>query len=121
MASETFPSDGTRIWQKSVTARSIANILRTEMENGVPKQSIRGSRRHRLEFDVAYRFSAADWPDFKDWWRDDINNGSDWFNWDDAEDGLTKDARIVGGNYTYRPVNPMQTAWIAEFTVEVMS
>ena len=119
MAAETFPVTGTRIFTPGAVATPQPNILRTNMEAGPPKQALKGSRQHRVELPVRYRFEVADWPAFKTWWRDDINNGADWFNWWDAEEGTTKDARMVGGAWSSHPVNPQLSAYIVEFTLEI--
>ena len=72
-------------------------VERTEMESGPPKQLLARSRPMIQRNVVLLLKTKADYVSFLDWFRDDINYGTDWFDYMDPFDGVTKEARIVSG------------------------
>jgi hypothetical protein len=95
---------------------------RTSMERGPAKQRRMVSLQpiHRT---VKYQYTAAEFASWLTWYRTTINYGVDFFDWDDPRDGVTKQARIVGGAYssestTISPGAPL--GWIVELTLETL-
>lgn len=98
-------------------------VWRTEMEGGMPKQLKRHTR-VLVERPVLYlAVSKANYLSFLTFVRTTINNGTDWFDWTDPVDGLTKLARIKGGKYEARPWEGIQTLerWEISMTLETWS
>ena len=95
-------------------------VLRTEMESGPPKQAQVRSR-VMVTRPVTMQYNAADYGSFKTWFRDDIARGADWFDWTDPVDGVIKQARIAGGEYSAVPFTESQGGpllWDVSFQLE---
>lgn len=103
MASITFPTY-LSFQSAGYNAEPVGNVYRSTMENGRIKQS-RRSQKQRIVRNVTYLATAAQYETFKTWFRNDAAFGAKYFNWNDPEDEVTKDARIVDGLYNAVPLN----------------
>jgi len=117
MARPVFPFYATLLWD-GFTERPEPNAIRTEMESGPAKQAPKASKATTTR-PVKYRLnSAADYQSFKDWHRDDLKHGTGWFDWTDPVDGVTKLARIPGGQIDPKPARRMLDVWDVSFQIE---
>ena len=80
----------------SITRQSA--VIRSDMESGPPKQARTLSRVLVTRSVVFLLDSKARYNSFLVWFRDELVRGAEWFTWVDPVDGVTKLARIVGGN-----------------------
>jgi len=92
-------------------------LLRTTMENGIEKQTRRTTVKRTLR-DVAYLFTAAEYEAFKTWFDETAKHGVLFFNWVDPIDNVTKDARIINGEYSTTPVTAHLTGYYVSFQIE---
>jgi len=82
-----------------------SGILRTEFENGPPRQAkfktrVMRTRSAKLYLDTKQNFLA-----FETWFAQDLSNGALFFNMTDPIRGTTIEARFVGGVYQARPLS----------------
>lgn len=113
----TFPTTGKLLFPGFAEQREPA-ALRTDTENGPPKQLMVRSR-VMVTRPVTYLFAKADYTAFVAWVRDTTNNGVDWFDWTDPVDGVTKQARIVGGDISdAKPRQGHFSHWTVTFKLE---
>lgn len=114
----SFPAYAT-LWMDGFSEKTVPPaVLRTEMETGPPKQ-IKIRSRAMIHRSVVYAvYSKADYLAFKDWVKTTLNRGTDWFDWTDPVDGSLKSARIVNGDISGEPKDPMLTWWTISFTLE---
>lgn len=82
-----------------------SGILRTEFENGPPRQARFKSRVMRTRSAKLYLDSKANFLAFETWFADDISGGADFFTMTDPIRGTSIEARIVGGTYSARPLS----------------
>jgi hypothetical protein len=72
-------------------------LARIEMESGPPKQ-VQNKSRVMVKVRGVIRFtSASQYASFRTWFRTDIKNGADWFDWTDPRTATVRQARFVGG------------------------
>ncbi len=93
-------------------------VSRTDMEDGPPKQFRRRSRVMVERPVTVYLNSKADFDDFNEWFRDDINRGAAWFDWVDPYDSVTKQARIKGGRIDAKPRRKAMDLWAVAMVIE---
>ena len=87
-------------------------LIRTEMESGPPKQA-RIKSRVMVTRPVQIRLDTlTDYKSFITWFRDDIHEGADWFDWVDPVSGTTKSVRFNGGSLDAAPVASTSSAWV---------
>lgn len=86
-------------------------LLRSEMESGPPKQARVRTRVMITRPVKVWLSSLADYQAFIAWFRDDIAEGADWFDWVDPVDGTTKSVRFVGGGITAVPAINATGGW----------
>lgn len=92
-------------------------VLRTEMDGGIARQRARWTkpiRRRKCQIKVS---SIADKINFDSWVLDDLNGGVSWFDYTDPLDGLTKQARIVGGKLSWSSPG---VVWFAQTELETL-
>ena len=111
-----FPSYG-KLLRDGYSENPRPAVLRTSMESGPPKQTKIQSR-VMVERPVVYQFTLTEKGTFWTWFTSTINYGADWFDWTDPVDGVTKAARIVGGQIGWQPVSHRGGSWRAAFTLE---
>jgi hypothetical protein len=116
MAAIDFPNYG-RLMTGQFIETSPTNLLRTTFESGAEKQ-VRRTNIKKTVRDVTYLFTAAEFATFKTWFDVTAVAGSQYFNWVDPVDNVTKDARIVNGAYTATPLTKHFTAFYVTFQVE---
>lgn len=93
------------------------SVLRSEMDNGVPKQRPRRSLPMvTREVRVKLADKAAK-VQFDTWVRTDLDGGTGWFNYIDPIDGATKQARIVSGEVTWSSPGVI---WFADIKLETV-
>lgn len=93
-------------------------LLRTEMEYGPPKQAKVKSRVMVTRSVKMYVASKVNFQSFETWYRDDINEGSSWFDMTDPVSGSTVNARFVGGGYTATPMSAKMEDWQISAEIE---
>lgn len=82
-----------------------SGILRTEFENGPPRQARFKSRVMRTRAAKLYLDSKANFLSFETWFSTDIAGGSLFFTMIDPVRGTSIEARIVGGTYSAKPLS----------------
>ena len=92
-------------------------LLRTEMESGPPKQAKIKSRVMVTRPVSILLQSRADYLSFVDWFADDLNEGSDWFDFTDPVTHTVKQARFVGGGLEASPEAGL-TLWTINTKIE---
>ena len=93
------------------------SVLRSEMDNGVPKQR---PRRSLPMVTREVRITVADKAEkiqFDNWVRYDLNGGTSWFTFTDPIDSVTKQARIVSGEVTWSSPGVI---WLADIKMETV-
>lgn len=113
----TLPSY-VKILYQDYSQRRESALLRTEMESGPPKQAKVRSRVMLTRAAKLYLSSKADFQSFEAWYRDDLDEGSLWFNMTDPVSGSTVEARFVGGGYTATPMSAAMELWQVEVNIE---
>jgi len=98
---------------------TMADVLRTPMDSGPPKQALLSSRKYK-EFDVTYNFTKAEFIAFNTFVEDTILFiGS--FDWTDPLSEAVVTARIIGGDVSdAQPLNPHLENWIVRMRLEVL-
>jgi hypothetical protein len=92
-------------------------LERTPMESGPPKQA---QVRSRVMVQVSGRIlftSAAQYASFRTWFRVDIKNGADWFDWTDPRTGTLRQARFVAGRERGRTTDYRGTLDLTELPI----
>jgi len=99
MADESWPSSLCMILRDGYTETVEPNVRRTEMEDGAIAQAKRSGRDFLIRrFTVLVK--DADAAAFRAWLS---RNSNVWFNFTDL-DGMTREARLRGGNATVQLV-----------------
>jgi len=94
-------------------------VLRTDMEVGPPRQTVVRSRVMKRRTVRIYLSSKTDYLNFQSWYSTTIREGSDWFDWTDPVDGVTKSARFTG-NFSASPLADKNGPWVVSgLTIEV--
>ncbi len=96
MPTPTWPSAAKMKFDGFAVKRE-PTVMRTQTE-GLAKQTRVKSRALVTRAIVAYFASASDYQAFLTWFNTDLSAGASWFDWTDPADGVTKTARIVGGD-----------------------
>jgi len=96
-----------------------ANVLRSEMESGVPKQVLINSKKIR-RFPVTYLFTDVEYTLFETWVKQTITFIGV-FDWTDPFTGQLLQAHIVNGDISdARPMNPQMDRWLVTMEFEVL-
>ena len=112
-----FPSYATLLLDGFAEQRESA-LLRTEMEDGPPKQArIRSRVMITRPVRILFR-SKADYLNFVIWFAETLNEGALWFDFADPVSKTTKQARFVGGGLDGSPLAPNLTAWAVSTKLE---
>ena len=96
-----------------------SGIIRTEFENGPPRQARFKSRTMKTRSAKLFIDSNANFQSFETWFADDLEQGALFFDMTDPVKGTTVQARFVGGVYTARPLSSSMNKW--EVTCEIES
>ncbi len=96
-----------------------SQLLRSEMEGGIPKQVKVHSTRMVERPVVIVLKSKADYTNFKNWYFNDINAGASWFNWNDPVSGSVKQARFVAADLEGKPSSGL-IMWRIPATLETI-
>lgn len=112
----TFPTYA-KILASGFAEQRESALLRTEMESGPPKQAKIKSRVLVTRPVKVLLQSRADYLRFVDWFADDLNEGSSWFDFMDPVDRTVKQARFVGGGLEASPQAGL-TVWTINAKIE---
>lgn len=112
----TFPTYA-KILASGFAEQRESALLRTEMESGPPKQAKIKSRVMVTRPVSILLQSRADYLSFVDWFADDLNEGSDWFDFTDPVTHTVKQARFVGGGLEASPEAGL-TLWTINTKIE---
>lgn len=82
-----------------------SGILRTEFENGPPRQARFKSRVMITRQAKLYIDSNADFQTFETWFKNDLQGGALFFTMTDPATKSSIEARFVGGTYSVRPLS----------------
>ena len=113
----TLPSYAKIVFSDYAQKRESA-LLRTEMETGPPRQVKIRSRPMVTRSVKFFIKTLANFQAFEAWYKDDLVEGSSWFNFTDPVSHATIQARFVGGGYTAKPVTPLMEAWEIAVNIE---
>lgn len=92
-------------------------VLRTEMDGGIVKQRARWSK-PIVTRDAQIKVNdTANKLLFDEWVRSDLHGGAGWFDWTDCVDGVTKQARIVGGKIKWESPGVI---WLGQCQIETI-
>lgn len=92
-------------------------LLRTEMEDGPPKQARIRSRVMVTRPVTILLQSKADYQSFITWFSVDLDEGADWFDFTDPVSNTVKQARFVGEGLTAMPTSALQV-WTISAKIE---
>lgn len=94
------------------------NVARTDMESGPARQRLRFGD-NPDELSIGWKFKPAEMQIFIDFWRDEINQGTDWFLMDlhRGEGLLTYEVRFIGGAYQDQPLSGLN--WLVTAKLDV--
>lgn len=95
-----------------------SGIIRTEFENGPPRQARFKSRTMKTRSAKLYIDSNANFQSFETWFVEDIQQGALFFNMTDPVKGTTVEARFVGGVYSARPLSSSMNKWEVSCEIE---
>ena len=112
----TFPTYAKLLADGYAEQRESA-LLRTETESGPPKQAKIKSRVMVVRPVNVLIQSRADYLSFVDWFVEDLNEGSDWFDLTDPVTNTIKQARFVGGGLEATPQAGL-TLWTIPLKIE---
>jgi hypothetical protein len=96
-------------------------VIQTEMDDGPAKLRRTKSRVMVRRPITAHLRTLSAYQSFMTWFRaaDQANRGAAWFDWTDPVDGVTKLARIMGGQITEaRPIRVGLQGWMVAMTLE---
>ena len=103
------------------TIQKESGILRTEFENGPPRQARFKSRTMKTRSANLFINSKANFLLFEEWFSDDLEQGAMFFNMTDPVLGTTIEARFVGGVYSAQPTSPTLEQWQINCQIESWS
>ncbi|MEY2632168.1 MAG: hypothetical protein RIR00_822 [Pseudomonadota bacterium] len=87
-------------------------LIRTEMEDGPPKQArIRSRVLVTRPCSIRLR-SSADYQSFVAWYSTTLREGTQWFDWTDPVTGSTVSARFSGGGLDAAPDASVSGVWV---------
>ncbi len=95
-------------------------LLRTEMEDGPPKQARIRSRVLVTRPATLRVTSRVNYLSLVAWYSETLNEGADWFDFADPVSGTTKAARFVGGGFDATPQSGLET-WFIKTQIETWS
>lgn len=95
-----------------------SGIIRTEFENGPPRQARFKSRTMKTRAAQLFIESKANFLAFETWFADDLEQGALFFNMTDPIRGTTIEARFVGGVYTAQPMTAALNLWRVDCQIE---
>ena len=116
----TLPSYVTVLFDSYQQTRE-SGVLRTEFENGPPRQARFKSRVMITRAVKLYVSSNANFQAFETWFADDIEQGAMFFNMTDPVKGTTIEARFVGGTYSAVPLSSSMNHWQINCQIESWS
>jgi hypothetical protein len=93
-------------------------ILRTEFENGPPRQARFQSRTMKMRSLQLFINTKANFLAFEDWFQQDLEQGALFFYMTDPVSGSTIEARFVGGVYSATPTSPTLEQWQINCQIE---
>ena len=111
-----FPSYAKILYDGYAEQRQSA-LIRTEMEDGPPKQAKIRSRVMVTRPITVLLQSKADYLSFITWFSETIHEGADWFDFTDPVSQTVKQARLVGDGIEGRPKSGM-LAWTISTSLE---
>lgn len=100
------------------TEKYASNLLRTEMEDGPPKQAKIRYRPLVTRSVNLYLSSKADYISFLSWFSSELEDGALWFDFTDPVTNTIKQARFVGGELTGIPQNAHLANWYIATSIE---
>lgn len=98
-----------------------SNLLRTEMEDGLPKQAKIKDKTLVTRSVNLYLSSKADYLSFLEWFKSTLQYGALWFDFTDPVTETVKQARFVGGELKGIPQNAHLANWYIATSIETWS
>jgi hypothetical protein len=98
-----------------------SGILRTEFENGPPRQAKFKSRTLKTRSVRLFIDTNANFQAFETWFREDLEQGALFFDFTDPVTNQTTQGRFVSGVYTARPLSSSMNVWQVECQIESWS
>lgn len=95
-----------------------SGILRTEFENGPPRQAKFKSRTLKTRTAKLFIEPKANFLAFETWFADDLEQGALFFDFTDPVSGTTKQGRFVGGTYVAKPMSASLAQWEVDCQIE---
>lgn len=95
-----------------------STLIRTEMEDGLPKQAKIRSRVLVTRPVNLYLSSKADYLSFLEWYTTDLSDGALWFDFQDPVTNTLKQGRFVGGELVGVPQNAHLANWYVATSIE---
>lgn len=92
-------------------------VLRTEMDGGIARQRARWTKPIRTRQCQIKVSNVTDKKSFDSWMLNDLNGGVAWFDYTDPLDGVTKQARIVGGKVSWTSPG---VVWFGQIELETL-
>jgi len=97
-----------------------SQVIRTDMDNGIARQRRRFTARVDV-IDCILEVKGNELDIFEDFIYNDCNGGASWFNApiSDGSGVQTKEVRVMGGNYTFVPLDQFNKVWNVQMKLEV--
>jgi hypothetical protein len=116
----TFPTYA-QILYKDYSKKRESSLLRSEMESGPPKQARYKYNVMEVHSVKIYIDSKANFLLFETWYKDDLSDGANWFDFVDPISGSTISARFRDGGYTASPMTAAMQDWEISAQIETWS
>lgn len=112
----TFPSYAW-IERDGYTETPDFGVLRTEMDGGLAKQRARWTKRIVRRKCSVLVGADTNKTQFDGWFKTDLYGGAGWFTYVDPVDGISKQARFVGGELAWQLRG---ATWAAQTEIETI-
>lgn len=98
-----------------------SSLLRSEMESGPPKQARYKYNVMEVHSIKIYLDTKINFQSFESWYKNDIKDGSSWFDMADPVSGSTIEVRFKDGGYTATPMCADMEKWEIAAQIETWS
>jgi hypothetical protein len=98
-----------------------SGVIRTQFENGPPRQARFKSRTLKTRNCQLYIDGNQNFQNFESFVVNDLAQGALFFNFTDPLTGQTAEGRLVGGMYSAAPIGVPPNRWVVSCQIESWS